>query len=238
VLNFNWSVYIHINTINNKIYIGITSKEPQKRWKRGHGYSKDQSRFFNAIKKYGWNNFYHEVVASNLTEEEAKSFEKLLILTLDAKNPDKGYNLTDGGDGCTGYRRTDEQKQESSSRMKGKYSGEKNPMYGTISPMRGRCGELHHNHGKSMSEEQKQKISSALSGENNPMWGKHYLGEENPNSKLSDQDVTNIKYMIREGRSTKEIMSRYNVSKYTVSNIRLGKSWRHINVEGSEDCVS
>ena len=45
-------VYKHINIINNKIYIGITSyKNPKRRWKNGKGYT-DQSLFWNAILKY------------------------------------------------------------------------------------------------------------------------------------------------------------------------------------------
>lgn len=72
-----WSVYIHI-TPSNKYYVGITSKEPCERWRNGFGYY-SQKYFYNAIQKYGWDNIYHEIVASNLTKEEANNFEKLLI---------------------------------------------------------------------------------------------------------------------------------------------------------------
>ena len=43
-----WQVYIHINKINNKKYVGITSeKDPNKRWKNGLGYK--QQIFYKAI---------------------------------------------------------------------------------------------------------------------------------------------------------------------------------------------
>ena len=33
-----YKVYAHINKINGKRYIGITSKEPKSRWCHGRGY--------------------------------------------------------------------------------------------------------------------------------------------------------------------------------------------------------
>ena len=98
-----WCVYVHISP-SNKYYVGITSQRVQDRWKNGNGYDYN-SYFTRAIKKYGWNNFQHEVIASNLTENEAKNFEKLLIKKLKSNNREFGYNLTEGGDGAPGVRR-------------------------------------------------------------------------------------------------------------------------------------
>lgn len=39
-----------------KKYIGQTKQKVEKRWNRGKGY-KTSSKFYNAINKYGWDNF-------------------------------------------------------------------------------------------------------------------------------------------------------------------------------------
>ena len=45
-------VYQHKNKITNKSYIGITSQEPEQRWKNGNGYI-NHPKFYPAIQKYG-----------------------------------------------------------------------------------------------------------------------------------------------------------------------------------------
>ena len=90
-----WSVYIHTNRLNGKRYVGITSKIPEKRWQNGFGYYGQP--FYKAIKKYGWENFDHEIIASHLTKEEAENFEKILIQKLDSFIKHNGYNVSIGG---------------------------------------------------------------------------------------------------------------------------------------------
>ena len=49
-----YTVYIHTNKSNNKVYIGITKQTPERRWgKNGINY-KSTPYFYSAIKKYGW----------------------------------------------------------------------------------------------------------------------------------------------------------------------------------------
>lgn len=95
VENGNWSVYVHINKTNGKCYVGITGKSPEKRWLNGSGYHGQP--FYKAIKKYGWDGFDHEIVASNLTKEEAENFEQILIQKLNSLIEHNGYNASIGG---------------------------------------------------------------------------------------------------------------------------------------------
>lgn len=91
-----YTVYMHKNKINNKIYIGITKLKPKDRWNNGLGYNK-QSKFYRAIKKYGWDNFEHIILFDNLTKDEACEKEIKLISYYDSSNCEKGYNISKGG---------------------------------------------------------------------------------------------------------------------------------------------
>lgn len=92
----NYCLYMH-TTPSGKVYIGITCREPLKRWKNGKGYS-GSPHFDNAIKKYGWDNIKHEVLLTGLTKKSACEMEKCFIQMYDSTNPAKGYNSTFGGD--------------------------------------------------------------------------------------------------------------------------------------------
>lgn len=148
-----WKVYKHTSP-SNKVYIGITSKDnPNDRWKNGKGYTNErQPHFRRAIDLYGWENFKHDILFDNLTEEEAKQKEIEMIALYDATNKEKGYNLSKGGDAFfKGREHSQQTKEKISKTMKehGVNQGEKNFWYGKISPKKG----VHR------TEEVKKKIS-------------------------------------------------------------------------------
>lgn len=148
IKNGPYYVYVHINEINGKMYVGITCQNPEDRWENGYGYSYNQ-HFFRAIKKYGWNNFKHEIIASNLTQDEACNMEKLLIKKLNTNNQAYGYNKDDGG-GLPPVMR-----------------GKDNPFFGNHS----QSGENHPMYGKKHTEETRKKMSDRhwnCAGANNP----------------------------------------------------------------------
>lgn len=125
-----WIVYKHTSP-HGKIYIGITSKQPTERWKNGLGYQ-GNDHFFKAILKYGWNNFTHEVLYKDLTKEQACELEKELIKKFDSRNPNKGYNILEGGEcyaAFAGHHHTEESKKKISQKSKELW---KNPEYREI----------------------------------------------------------------------------------------------------------
>ena len=90
-----YTVYKHTSP-SGKVYIGITSIEPIKRWKNGRNY-KTSPLFFNAILKYGWTNIEHEILYSGLSKSEAEEKEKELISLYRSDFREHGYNLDSGG---------------------------------------------------------------------------------------------------------------------------------------------
>lgn len=92
----DYKIYMHINKINNKKYIGQTKQDVWKRWQGGNGYKKCPY-FFRAIEKYGWDNFTHLVLYTDLTVEEANYYEASLIKLYKTTDPQYGYNISYGG---------------------------------------------------------------------------------------------------------------------------------------------
>ena len=91
-------VYMHTVKENGKKYIGQSKMSPEKRWgKNGHRYK--GCMFYDAIKKYGWNNIEHEILIDNLTEEEADYYEKYYIALYQTDISEFGYNISKGGYG-------------------------------------------------------------------------------------------------------------------------------------------
>ena len=81
----NYCVYKH-TTPSGKVYIGLTGKNPEKRWLNGRGYARNE-HFWNAIKKYGWDGIKHEILASDLTKAEATELEKFYIAIYKSHKP-------------------------------------------------------------------------------------------------------------------------------------------------------
>lgn len=78
-------------------------------------------------------------------------------------------------------------------------------------------GKLHMT-GKKMSEETKYKMRYTTK----------LKGEDNVNSKLTDEIVILIRNMLNSGYRVRELGRLFKVHHKTISNIKLGKTWKHL----------
>lgn len=119
-------IYEHTSP-SGKRYIGQTCQPLNRRWRNGNGYIRNEY-FYRAIKKYGWDNFEHRVLAECESLEEANRIEAELIAEYKTNDPRFGYNISGGGDGAG--RVAESTRRKMSALRKGKFAGEKNPNYG------------------------------------------------------------------------------------------------------------
>ena len=110
----NYCIYCYTNNINGKRYIG-QSKDVSRRC---HPYNyKGCTKFYNAITKYGWENFTRTILLENLTLEEANFQEEYFISLYNTI--EDGYNLKTGGSNCS-YSQESTQKMSESCTSKRK----------------------------------------------------------------------------------------------------------------------
>ena len=191
----------------------------------------------NAWNLYGSHNFLFTVLEL-CDKESLDELEKRWVATFDTMDRKHGYNIgTPGGccmlhrhhtlasrikmskwgklhtigkdNGFYGKKHTKSTLDKISKKLKGRFSGANNPMYGKVSPMRG----------KSMSDESKEKMR------------KHHAdfrGANHPKAKLSESDVLLIIDMFLKGIKTKDIAKLFNVNSGCTSKIRSHRNWTHL----------
>lgn len=205
----NYTVYVHINKINGKVYVGATHKTPAyKRWGlTGIGYKKNK-RFYEDIKKYGWDNFDHEIVASGLNEPEASNMEKLLIKEYDSTNPEKGYNFEHGG--------LNHAEEERCTKISNSTKGSK-----------------HHSYGKTVPEETKKKIGDAMRGEKGFWYGKKLPQEtlDKMSAALKGRMINTEKFLEYTEKIRKPVMCIETGEKYqSIKNASIALNVSHVPI--------
>lgn len=189
-------LYLIYNFINGKIYVGITNN-PKTRWRRHKSDAKSNRKqaIHCAIHKYGADKFSFKVIEEIDTWEEANKQEVQWIKFL-KENSYQVYNETDGGDGVTGTKWTDERKR----RMSKLNSGKGNPMYGVQL-----FGEANGNYGKKMKPHVKEALLKIR-------------------TKVTDEQVKEIRKLYTTGRYKQSELSRqFNLSAAQICRIVKGK---------------
>lgn len=180
-----YCVYKHTCLINGKVYVGITAQKPETRWGRNGYRYRNNAHFANAIKKYGWDSFKHEILFEQLTFEVAKQIEIALIALLKSNDREFGYNISSGGDPGNGVHCTEERKAKiragrlgykcsEETRRRISEANKKRPpelvqkfahsRIGEPPWNKGMVGEASHSYGVVFSEERRRHISEATTG--------------------------------------------------------------------------
>lgn len=213
-----YCVYMHTSP-SGKSYIGITCKKPpETRWSNGNGYKRGHPYFWKAICKYGWENFEHKILFDGLTRQQA--CDKEMIAMYDTTNPEKGYNMTAGGDGKSGYVMSEETKRKISESHIGRFTGEDNPNYGNHKI----AGENNPFYGKTHSDETKKKLSELSKGRPSYMKGKHFSGEA-------------LQHMIDAQKKKRKPVMQFNLLGEFLNRFESSEDAAH-TVNGSRNVIS
>lgn len=92
-------IYKITNQVNGKVYIGLTTTTLSKRW-TGHlqAAKSCNQHLYNAMRYYGVDKFTIEEIDNTDSFKTLGELERKYIKEYDSTNPDKGYNITAGGE--------------------------------------------------------------------------------------------------------------------------------------------
>ena len=179
----NYCLYYH-KSPSGKMYVGITS-DIKRRWESKGDRYKGSKCFYNAIKRYGWDNIEHHIMHKNLTLKEASALEKLYIRLWGTLVPN-GYNIAEGGSNGNNFvgKTEDEMKkikkkmseghrgktlsEEHKRKLSESHKGDKNPLYGKTPSEEHKRKISESKKGKTLSEETKKKIRESCKGDKHP----------------------------------------------------------------------
>jgi group I intron endonuclease len=161
---------------SGKRYVGIGMGKGgiYKRWNDYKRLNcKNQTKLYHALKKYGPENFKYEVVLETDDIDNAYRSEMYLIDIWNLQNDNYGYNISEGGKGNSGHKKSEECRINHSKKMTGricspeqkaKMSNSMKEFYKSSksNKLRELISKLHT--GKVMSEEARKRMSEIKKG--------------------------------------------------------------------------
>jgi predicted GIY-YIG superfamily endonuclease len=202
------AIYKITNKINNKAYIGITTKTTKTRFAE-HIYSSENGgnyRINYAIRKYGKENFDIETIVTADNKEQALLIETENIIKYDSF--DNGYNMNEGGSGLLYHTDDTKKKMSDNNHWKGKKrSGIDNPMFGR-------------EHSEESKKVMSEKKIGVFAGEKHPLFGKHH--SEETKEKMRQKAVGRPSH--RKGKKHSE-ESKRRMSEAKKGKVSYTKNW-------------
>jgi group I intron endonuclease len=118
-----YEIYLITNQVNEKIYVGQATRGRVNRFRRHFNDAKAGSSLplHRAMRKYGFDKFTLSLLTTAKSKEDLNRLEVFWIKQLDSKN--SGYNMTEGGEGCTGAVQSEESRAKKSRALMGKNKG-------------------------------------------------------------------------------------------------------------------
>ncbi|AKQ08406.1 homing endonuclease [Bacillus phage PBC2] len=153
-------VYMIVNTINDKAYIGKTTNIQRRMSRHKSDAINGVNKYlYNGMRKHGIENFIYYILEEAYSESELNDLEIYYIALYDTYKG-YGYNMSEGGDGFL--------------------SGENHPMYGMK-------GDKNHNFGRKHTSEWREEHSQRMKGDGNPFYGKSHTEESK--KRMSDSKL-------------------------------------------------
>jgi len=143
-----YSIYKATNQLTGKVYIGFDSNWPNRQKQHLHKYKTINTKFYQSIRKNGWENFTWEVIYQSTQGKHCLNvMEPYFINEYNSLN--EGYNMTIGGEGVMlGRKHT----KKSLNRMSLSHLGKKlSPEH--IQKQKNKLNEFYDNNGSRLSKE-------------------------------------------------------------------------------------
>ena len=95
------TIYKATNKITGKSYIGFDSSWPNRKRKHKINSISREGKFYDSIRKHGWDNFVWEIIYQSEDKEHCLNVMEPLFIK-ENNSFHNGYNMTEGGEGCFG----------------------------------------------------------------------------------------------------------------------------------------
>lgn len=229
-------IYKITNNINGKVYVG-QSNDIHRRWNQ-HSSEYEQNRWsdkplYKAFSKYGLQNFTFSILEECSLEDLDKR-EEYWIKKLNSLVHHNGYNIRSGGEGNSGENHPRHRLTEDDVRdIRTRYNNHE------------RCKEVekiysdrigHSGFSKVWKGESWQGIMMEVYTPENKEFHLHNTGQkgrENGRSKITEQDVIDIRKRKKEGQNRKDVFNLYKKTRLKQGGfdaIWYNQTWKNIVV--------